>query len=106
MKVKDFKKDFGAYMKQYGRRGMELYEQGLITLDEAIKMAHETELKATMNEQKEEILTNIMDERVIITERDCGVIKVLFEATGAVHNYSNYTFDEVVNRLYKAGYAF
>lgn len=105
MKVKDFKKDFGAYMKQYGRRGMELYEQGLITLDEVIKMAHETELQALTSEPKEEILTNIMDERVTITEQDDGTIKALFD-TGACHTYRNWTFDEVVNNYYKHGYAF
>lgn len=105
MKVKDFKKDFGRYMKLYGQRGIELYEQGLITLEECIRLAHDAELDS-LDYPREEILTNIMDERVTITEHDDGTIKAIFDTTGACHNYRNYTFDEVVNKYYKAGYAF
>ena len=107
MKVKDFKKDFGSYMNLYGKRGIELYERGLITLDEVIRLAHESYITAlnSLDERSEEILTNIMGERVTITEQNDGTIKALFD-TGACHAYRNFTFEEVVNKYYKQGYAF
>ena len=107
MKVKDFKKDFGAYMKLYGQQAIDAYERGLVTLEEALKMAHESYLQTlyTIDEPKEEILTSIMGERVTITEQDDGTIRAQIDG----HPdwiYVHHSFEQVVDKYYQAGYAF
>lgn len=107
MKVKDFKKDFGQYMKLYGQRGIECYENGLVTLEEALKMANESYLQAiyAIDEPKEETLTTIMGEEVVITEQPNGTVKAKMDGHACI-TYENYTFEQVVNKYYKMGFAF